>query len=269
MALTAYEVQVRRLLQNPSAPSTLYLQTDIDSYINTARGQVAGEGEAIRYLATLSTVMGTNNYTFASVNTGTSSVTGIAGIINIRSMWYGVGSGKQWVTPRPWEWFGQFNFNTAVPVNGAPVTWSQFAQGAAPNTGGTASAQSAFGGSFYIDPVPDQVYTLYLDCVCFPIALVNDTTVEALPYLWTDAVPFYAAYYALLSAQMQARRADAEAYFNFYETFIERARRFSNPTVNRYQYEQAGDATRMNKLGSLHGIMPGQGGGSGGGGSGG
>jgi hypothetical protein len=250
MALTAYETQVKRLLQNPSAPTTLYSQTDIDSYINTARGQIAGEGEAIRVLATLTTTIGVNNYAFSSISTGTPATTGIAGVMSVREIWYGVGTGRQWIIPRPWEWFGQFHYNNAVPVNGPPSVWSQFAQGASPNTGGTANAQSSFGGSIYLDPVPDMAYVLTLDCVCFPIALTNDATVEALPYLWTDAVPFFAAYYALLSAQMQARRADAEAYWNYYQTFLERARRLTNPSVNRFQYEQAGDPTTMNKIGT-------------------
>jgi hypothetical protein len=104
-------------------------------------------------------------------------------------------------------------------------------------------------GSFYIDPISDLAYTLNCDCVCYPIALVADTDVEAIPFLWTDAIPYFSAYLALLSAQTSARQADAERVFSYYTTFVQRARRFSNPSVNRGIYQQEPDPTRINKLG--------------------
>ena len=243
--LTAYETQVARLLQNPAAPTSLYTTADIDSYINTARGQLAGEAECIRYLGTISTVVGQTTYNFSDINTGVSATNGIEGVVNIRQMLYGLGNGKMWVPSRNWEWFLQYHLNNPVPIvgGGPPAAWSQFGQGAAPGTTG-----SVAGGTFYIDPAPDAVYTLYLDCVCYPIALADDTTVEAIPYLWTDAVPFFAACYALWSSQTNARMADAERYFNTYLKFIQRARSASNAEVLRHQYAQAGDPIQANKI---------------------
>lgn len=241
--LTAYTTQVQRLLQNPVAPESLYSSADITSYINTARGQLAGEAECVRYLATIDTVVGQTAYNFSAVSTGVSATTGIDGIINIRQMLFGLGDGKQYVPSRPWEWFLQYHLNNPVATTGMPAVWAQFGQGAAPGTSG-----AGFGGSFYIDPAPDAVYTLYLDCVCYPIALASDSTVEAIPYLWTDAVPFYAAYYALLSSQTGARTSDAERYFNMYLKFITRARAAANPSVLRHQYEQAGDIVQASKV---------------------
>jgi hypothetical protein len=78
--------------------------------------------------------------------------------------------------------------------------------------------------------------------------LVDDTTVEAIPYLFTDCVPFFAAYYALLSSQAQARQADALRFYEMYNTFLERATKASNPSVLRHQYAQAGDPAQANKL---------------------
>ncbi len=104
-------------------------------------------------------------------------------------------------------------------------------------------------GSFYLDPPPDLVYTLNCDCVCYPIALAADIDVEAIPYLFTDAVPYFAAYLALLSSQTSARQADAERLFGYYQTFVKRARQASNPSVNRTSYEQSQDPTMMSKLG--------------------
>jgi hypothetical protein len=248
VALTYYETQTQRLLQNPSASTSLYSITDIDSYINTARGQVAGQGECIRYLANISTVIGQNAYNFSSISTGTSSVTGIGGVVHIRSAMYVSGGGQIWITPRSWEWFQLFNLNNPVPVQGPPATWAQFMQGAAP-PGTNAVGVGSIGGSFYIDPPPDNVYQLLLDCVCFPIALLNDMTVEAIPYMWTDAVPFYAAWYALLSSQTTSRRQDAEAYYGYFNQYMQRARMAADPSVNRFQYEQAPDPAALTKMG--------------------
>ncbi len=248
--LTNYLTDTKNLLQNPTAPIQLYDNTSLTRWINLARGQIAGESESIRFYASLSTVINQRAYNFSSINTGTSSVNGIQGIIHVRAITYNVGqntyglSGQQWMTPRSWEWFTLYHLNNPVPNVGPPSVWSQFGQGSA----GTGTGSSAT-GSFYVDPPPDTVYTLNLDCVCYPIALVNDNTVEALPYLWTDCVPFFAAYYAYLSSQTGARQADAERMFNHYQTFVQRARQAANPSVNRGQYEQTSDPTQAIKLG--------------------
>ena len=247
--LTAYLTQTRRLLQLPAAPVTLYADVDLTAYINTARAQLAGDGECIRAYGTLSTVVGTNNYSFGSLAfTGASAATGIAGAINVRSLAYAVASGQQWITPRPWEWFNFYVLNDPVgnqPANyGPPSTWAQYAQGGVPQAG-TSQVQ---GGSFYINR-PDDAYTLLADCACYPIPLVDDTTKEAIPFMWTDAVQFFAAYYALMSSQMQARMSDAIRYFEMYKTFLGRARDAATPAVLRTQYEQVPDPVQAQKLG--------------------
>jgi hypothetical protein len=94
-----------------------------------------------------------------------------------------------------------------------------------------------------------MAYTLQLDCACYPQALALDTDVEALSYLWTDAVPYFAAYLALLSAQTGQRTQQAQQMFALYEQFAARARQFANPPVNRFAYEQSQDPTMANKLG--------------------
>ena len=247
--LTAYQTQTQRLLQNPGAPTSLYALTDIMSWINTARGQLAGEGQCIRVMGTVSTVVGQRNYNFSNIALGTPSVTGVQGVIHVRRVMYSVASGYRWMRPRNWEWFDLYKLNNPVPPSGPPQVWAQYAQGSAglgSITGeGTGSISS---GSFYIDPLPDNVYILNCDCVCYPIALAADTDVEAIPYLWTDAVPFFAAYYALLSSQTSARQADAERLFGHYQTFVDRARKASTPDVNKYLYQQVPDPTVANKI---------------------
>jgi hypothetical protein len=245
--LTSYYIpQTRALLQLPGSASTsLYSDAQLTIWINIARGQVAGEGECIRAIGTLPTVANQQAYNFSSINTGVVATTGIAGVLSISSLSYVAGNGQLWLSPRAWPWFSLYNLNNAVVVPGPPQEWSQFAQGAAPGTTGSAS-----GGSFYVSPVPDDIYTLNCNAICYPAPLAFDTDPEALPYFWTDAVPFFAAYFALMSAQTNARMADAaQMYKGHYNEFMERARKQSNPSVNNYLYRQAGDPAQAPKMG--------------------
>ena len=242
--LNAYLAATQNLLQSPGAPSTLYSTANLTTWINTARGQLAGEAECVRVLGTLTTTIGQRNYNFSAINLGVQATTGVQGVIHVRSIRYALASGYQYVFSRAWEWFDFFWMNNPVPVNGPPNDWAQYAQGSSGQ--GTGSGAS---GSFFLDPPPDLPYNLVCDCVCYPQALAADGDVEAIPYLWSDAVPYFAAYLALLSAQTDARMADAERMFGYYQTFQQRARQFANPALSRNQYEQAVDLTLTNKLG--------------------
>lgn len=246
--LTAYQTATRSLLQLPGSNSTsLYSDTDLLRFINTARGQVAGEGECLRVMGSISTVIGQQADRFQDVNVGVPATTGVQGIINIRSLSCAAGTGSLWMTPRPWPWFSLYEMNKAAPQQGTPTVWAQFGQGAAPSGVGNTSVN---GGSFYVSLVPDDIYVLSCNSVCYPIPLVDDTTVEALPYFWTDAVPFFAAYFALMSAQTNARMADAaQMYKGHYGEFMDRARKQSNPDVNRWMYQGALDPVQGAKLG--------------------
>lgn len=249
--LTTYQTRTQQLLQSPGAPTSLYdVTTVVTPAINQARGQLAGEAECVRYLGTISTTINQRNYSFSSISTGTASVTGVQGAFNARSIRYAVGDGYQWVTPRAWEWFEFFSLNTPVPASGPPVDWSQHKQGSAGSGSITGiGAGSMISGTFFLDPIPDLAYSLVLDCNCYPQLLAADTDVEAIPYPFTDAVAYLAACIVLWSSQTNARMADAERYFGYYQTFMNRARTFSNPSVLRGLYEQAVDQTQINKLG--------------------
>lgn len=238
--LTAYLTQTARLLQNPAASTALYSDADLTSYINTARGQMAGETECIRVNASLAITAAQRTYAFPTISLG---VSGVSGVFNVRQASVLVGGGQTWMRPRPFEWFNLYMLNQVVPTTGQPTTWSQYAQGTT--------------GSLFLYPLPDTDYTLTLDTSCFPIPLVDDTTVEAIPYPWTDAVPFFAAYYAYMSAQ---RQGDAETMLKRYKEFAGRARQMSNPSVLPFIYPSSGDPTLQAKLGMVS-TGAGQGGG--------
>lgn len=239
--LNAYLTQTRSLLQLPGTDSTsLYTDADLTRWINLARGQLAGEAECIRINGPIACVVGQREYKFSTI----SLVTGVAGVINVRSIRYAVGTGSLWIPGRPWEWFELYEANNAIELSGPPETWSQYGQGAAPGFTGSASS-----GSFFISPTPDVAYILLCDTVCYPTPLANDTDPETIPYLFTDCVPFFAAYYALLSAQMGARYNDAIQMYKMYGEFLSRARKASNATPNRWQFEQAADPAQAAKMG--------------------
>lgn len=243
--LNQYLTDLTNLLQNPVSPAALYSTASLTRYLNIARGQVATEGECVRVIATIQTTIAQRNYNFSALNTGVVATTGIQGVMHVRRISYNVATGQKWFTPRAWEYFDLYHLNNPVPDSGAPTAWAQYGQGSAgTNTGSGAS------GSFYIDPLPDIAYTLNCDCVAYPQSLAADGDVEAIPYPWTDAVPFFAAYYAYLSSQTGARQADADRMYGRYQEFLSRARKSANPSVNRFAYEQSGDPTAPNKLGT-------------------
>ena len=238
--LTQYQTQTQQLLQNPKAPTSLYAPSDITGWINTARGQLAAESESIRFVATLPITSAAQVYPFSSINL--TGATGVQQVLNVRQIWVQAGTGLIWIGPRNFEWFSLYVLNNPNPSQARPTRWCQYGQGV--------------NGTIYVNFVPDQNYTLNLDCVCLPIQLVDDSTVEAIPYPWTDAVPYYAAYLALLSSQTSARQADAQRMFSMYEEFTQRARKFSTPSVLPTMYPQQPNPTQANQLGLKKG-MPG------------
>lgn len=67
----------------------------------------------------------------------------------------------------------------------------------------TVSSQYGQGtnGSLYLYPIASQAYAFECDCFCLPIDLTTDSDYEAIPYPWTDSIPYYAAYLAMLQMQ--------------------------------------------------------------------
>lgn len=56
-------------------------------------------------------------------------------------------------------------------------------------------------GSFYVYPLPSQVYQYELDCFCLPQDLTTDLSEEILPAPWTDAVAYFTCHLSMLSIQ--------------------------------------------------------------------
>lgn len=234
MALASYLTLTEQLLQNPAAPVDLYDPAVLTVYINQSRGQLAGDSQAIKRLGTYTLTIGLQGpYPFSGVVLTPS--TGIQGVLSVRQQWYVSGTGQLWVKGRSWPWYSQYHLNSATPPTGAPIVWAQYAEGEA--------------GTLYVGNVPDAAYVMKTDCICYPIDLVDDSTAETIPAPWTVAIPYYAAYLALLSAQTGARVQDADRMFKLYETFVARARGISTPDIMPSHYPQQEDPTQQNKLG--------------------
>lgn len=229
--LTDYETAVYALLQSPSSPNPLVDTATVDTAINEARGQVAIEGKCIRDYSTLLITSAAQQYPFSAI-VQSESVPGIAGTIEVEMVTYTTaGGGKARVNPREWPWFNNFVLSVATPVPAAPKYWAQFGQGA--------------DGTIWFNQ-PSGNFTTQLTTVCYPINLISDSDPEALPYAWTDAVQFYAAWLIFMSLQ---KEADAQRMYQEFERLMARARGGATPDVLSHQYVQAPDPTLPNKLG--------------------
>jgi hypothetical protein len=179
---------------------------------------LAGDAQCIRVLATLPFTNNVSNYAFSTI---TSLGTGVSGVLNVRMINIGGVPLNSW----PWEYFYQYFYGIGLST-AVPTDWAQLGQGAA--------------GTLYFSPVPNGSFSANLDVVGYPIALVDDSTVEAIPFPWTDCVPYFAAYLALMSAQTNARIADAQRMLSLYNEFKERARRYVTATALPFQRSDSG-----------------------------
>jgi hypothetical protein len=220
-----YQQQVQKLLWDVN--QQLMRPADIASWINTARNQVAGEAQCVRVYSTLTLAINTTVYPFSSISVGSGyNSANYSSPLNVRTMWYLVGGGQKWIRPRPFGWFSLYQLNNPVPQNGAPQVWSQMGQGVS--------------GTIFISPIPNQNYVLNLDTVWLPAPLASDATIEIIPYPWTDAVPYFAAYLGYLSGQKPDM---AKNMLDLYSQFTQRARAMSTSDVLPGNYEQVPSPT--------------------------
>ena len=218
MALNAYIAATQLLLSNPAAPTTLYSTSNITQFVNTARTQLAGETECCRAICQMGITSSTLYVPFSFI-TGLPS--GSNGVFTVRQVTLLSGSGQVYLGSRPYPWAINYWLNNPSPVSGQPTEWAQYGIG---NT-----------GSILLNPQPNASYTLSVDAVVLPAALSTDTDPEIIPYAYTDAVPFLAAFYAYMSAQ---RQQDAQTMYGRYEEYVDRARRAAVPNVLPMQYDQ-------------------------------
>lgn len=203
--LIAYQTALQALIQAPNAPTPLVPAAAQTNYINIARNQLAADAECIRATGTLTLTALRIDYPFSEIVTPTGF--GYGPVISVRSGQVN----QRTLEIRPYEWFQAYHLN-----HDAAATPSVMAQ----------QGQGVFGKMIF-SPPPIGSASLIVDCVLLPVALTTDATVEAIPDLWRDAVPFYAAWLAMQSLQ---RQDDAEAMYRRYAMLARRGREFATPS---------------------------------------
>ena len=172
--LSGYITECRRLLHDANA--NFYSNPELTDYINEARQRLVRDTGCLRTYQTSATVTNQEVYTFSALPKAASTMD----ILNINIIW---GNSRIPLRYMPWT---QFNAELRFWQNyiGRPIAFSMY--------GPT---------SFYISPVPDQIYAMELDTVILPTPLVTDAQVDEIPDPWTAPVAFYACYKAKFKEQ--------------------------------------------------------------------
>ena len=184
--LSTYITLVRRLLHDANA--NFWTDAELTDYINFARNRLVRDTGCLRQLQTDATVIGQEVYGFSTLAAGAQTMD----VININLYW---GNTRVPLRYLPWT---QFNSELRFWQNyiGRPIAFSMY--------GPT---------SYYLSPVPDQVYVTELDTVIMPTDLTLPGTIDTIPDPWTSPVPFYAAYWAKYKEQSYG---EAELFKNEY-----------------------------------------------------
>lgn len=178
-------------------------------YIVAPTVTIAGDGTGATATASITTfintVVGQEVYAFSTLSTvlGTPTSAGINAVIGVQSVSISWGSLKPTLDYIDWSGFQAYYRSYNLGSQNYPAIWSQYGQGVA--------------GSFYLWPIPAIASPMEVDCYCLPVDLVDDTTADALPDPWPNAIQWRAAVYAYQSAQ---RRDDAANNDAMYRKFL-------------------------------------------------
>lgn len=180
--------------------------------VNVTISDPTGQGaSAVAVIPNISnTVVGQEAYSFASRNPIVQLTPGVAAIVKVNSVAVSWGTLKPELRMWAWNDFQAFFRSYNTTLQNWPSDCAQYGQGA--------------NGSLYLFPLPSQVTAMEWDCLCTPLALDDDNTPEAIPFPWTDAVQFYAAYLALSNAQ---REGGADRMLKIYDQMMKTARKQS------------------------------------------
>ena len=147
----------------------------------------------------LCTAPGQEIYNFSGFNTVINGVNpGIKSLIAIQSVSISYGIAKPTLDQCSFSEMQAYLRSTGIGQTSFPQVWAQYGQGST--------------GSLFLWPIPSVYASMDVDAYCLPIDLVDDSTPEAIPYPWTDCVPYYAAFMAF-----QAKRMRDDASYMFAE----------------------------------------------------
>lgn len=162
----------------------------------------------------LTTTANQEVYTYAAASAVAMLQPGVGAIQGVLSVAVNQGAQKPVLRHWAWSYMQAYCRSYSAQVTNYPDIWAQYGQGTS--------------GSMYLYPIPSDTFAMEWDCYCLPIDLVDDTTIEAIPYPWTSPVPYYATHLAYLNAQ---RKDDAAAMLADYKTKMMEAGGFARPGV--------------------------------------
>lgn len=199
-----------------NAVSSVVVDTAGSAYDNTTTISFSGGGgsgaTATPVINALNTVANQEVYAFSAANPLVQLTSGVNSILFVESVAVSWGALKPVLDQ--WYWNDLQAYIRAYPLSaGQPTMYAQLGQGVS--------------GSLYLQPVPTTALPMEWNCVCLPNDLATDADAEAIPYPWTDAVPYFAAYLAFLNAR---RPQEAKGMYAIYEHTMLRARAFSEPS---------------------------------------
>jgi hypothetical protein len=175
VTLSDYINQCRLLLHD--ATGAFFTDQELTGFINQARYRLARDTGCLRQLQQDATVTSQEVYTFSTLANGANTFD----VLNINLYW---GNTRVPLRYLPWT---QFNAELRFWQNyvGRPIAFSVY----------------GIANSYYISPVPDQVYTIELDTTVKPDAMANNTDTDTIPDTFTSPVAFYACHLAKFKEQ--------------------------------------------------------------------
>ncbi len=142
----------------------------------------------------LTTIPGQEVYQFSLANTLLHAQTifqgldKVMGIISVAGAWGANAAMKPMLMAMIWSEFQAYYRSYNTGLQSYPTIWSKYGQGT--------------NLSIYLWPLPSQASQMDWDLWCLPIVLTQGgSEVEAIPYEWTTAVPYYAAHLGYFNAQ--------------------------------------------------------------------
>jgi hypothetical protein len=220
-----FYLQQTQLLLNDVAQAE-YNVADLTTYINIGRGQIATAAQCIRYTGTLTTAATQQDYPIVGFSTpaGVEGAISEPRLMSLRT----TGNNRTALEKRNWEWFWIYELCRApLRTPGPPAVWSQEEPGTT--------------GAISFSPIPDTTYIVDANLIGYPIDLASNTDPEAIPYPWTDSVPYFGAFWALMNTQ---RQSDAQLLEQRWVQFMTWAGRQVTSTVMP-SYDPGGRSAMM------------------------
>lgn len=189
--LSDYRTECRRLLHDLNAQ--FWSDAELNTFINDGRKKLCADTRCLRALVTVSLTQNQETYPLAATLSayGTRAID----LLNITVIW---GQSRVPLLNMSWTEFNA-KMRYWVTNQSRPAVWTRY---------GTS------GGTIYVQPIPDQVYSSEWDISYIPVDLVDDTTVEEMTYPWTSCIAYYACY---KSKEKEQSYGEAETFLKSYK----------------------------------------------------